>query len=136
MQGEARVVPADRKAEPRMLFPLPEGFAFGGPEVRWSPDGARVAVGDFSQLIVGSTRTGEVEQRLNAAVNGLAWSPDGRRLAFGSDGGRPAALPEGVHILAAEDGSLVQLTDPSGRGHALLAWLDDGRVVFASAFRL
>lgn len=108
----------------------------GDPTLRWSPDGEYLAIGDVRSLHVISAATGDVLFEGVVAVDGLAWSSDGAYLAFGAVGSEGEDVDAGVQLLEVESGELVQLTVRASRGQVVHGWLDDGRVLFASYFRL
>ncbi|MCI0849799.1 MAG: hypothetical protein J4N26_02470 [Chloroflexi bacterium] len=104
--------------------------------LRWSPDGERLAIADGRSLHVISAATGEIEATIVVFVTGLAWSPDGSLLAYGASGSQGDEVAGGVHILEAATGQSVQLTELAARAHVVRGWLEDGRLLFASEFRL
>lgn len=133
-QRSLTIVPLDGEGERRVVMepPPPQG----NPTLRWSPDGERFAIGDIRSIHVISAASGEIEMNAASFVEGLAWSVDGSLLAFGAGGSQGDDLAGGVYILVAASGELVQLTESGPHGHVVRGWFDDGRVLFASVFRL
>ncbi len=133
-QHSLTIVPLDGEGERRVVMepPPPQG----NPTLRWSPDGDRFAIGDIRSIHVVSAASGEVEMNAASFIEGLAWSVDGSFLAFGAGGTQGGDLAGGIYILEAASGELVKLTQAASRSHVVRGWLDDGRVLFASVFRL
>lgn len=130
-QGAVFSVPADGKSEPVQRFVIDEQY-FLPTELRWSPDGERVAFAGDRTLYTGTIATGEVTKVADMYVSGLAWSPDGTRFAFGGAPSGGVGQPPGVYIVDAVRVQLTQLT-AALQFHRLLYWLTDGRIVFTSS---
>jgi Tol biopolymer transport system component len=102
----------------------------------WSPDGARMAFMEGSDLVVRSVATGAERRirtgfRANAA---LEWSPVAERLlVWGRD---DAAGTAGTHILDLTDGSTELVVQTDARGMPTEPrWSHDGRALFVVRIR-
>ena len=96
---------------------------------RWSPDGQRVAIADYSAgvcRVVDASKPewGPKEQllvvhdELGHCVRDMAWSPDGARLAVGTQQGQ-------FIVVDAATGAQVVKTEPTGHPMMALQWAPD-----------
>jgi WD40 repeat protein len=77
LPGSARSGP-----KPLSVVPLPDW----GTAAAFSPDGARVAIGTYSKVLVVDVATGKVSREIavkSGFVRGVAWLPDGQSLVTG-----------------------------------------------------
>ncbi|MBA3316703.1 MAG: PD40 domain-containing protein [Gemmatimonadales bacterium] len=64
-------------------------------QVRWSPDGGRVAFIDYTTgrlMVVNADGSGLIEIARNIGVDAPAWSPDGQRVAYFASKDEPRTL--------------------------------------------
>ncbi len=131
--------PTTAAATPRVRrFAQPPGLDDDGQTIRWketylSPDGDSLAVTTSEGLVVRSLDSLEstllpgTESLGSAASQGdVAWSPDSAHLAYIDGHTIVRVTPEGRHPV-----TLTSMSDDGVRLR-MLAWLDDGRIVFGS----
>src|SRR5690606_28838689 len=126
-----RLDPASGRARRVADAPRPGGFTQGTILER-SPDGrVLVAATRFGAFALEEGGTWQLIARGGASVSGgtLAWSPDSRAVAYSAIQA-PHDAPLGI-LVAPVDGSGAYQLVTAGAG-PVLAWLDDGRIVWTS----
>jgi len=95
--------------------------------VRYSPDGTRVAAGGADGVSVLQSGTGQViYRRALPAVFGLDWSPDGAYIAAGANDHR-------VYLLSADDGGIYDRLEGHGERVTAVAFAPDGHTLASTA---
>lgn len=139
----------DQITASRVVFPFDVFDPVGLGDVRWSPDGSRIAFTRYDQaagiarsdLFVVDPDGSDLRQVTDSdgyKVDGLAWSPDGSRLAFHRTSRRGASpAPAGIYTVDAGGTELTRLlpTDQR-RGLERLrwpAWSPDGSTLALAA---
>lgn len=134
------IAPRDGSAAPRRL-PV-EGTVH---QVRWSPDGKRLAlavaptpsVDDslvFTRIRIVDAESGKVLVRIDnpGKLGAYAWSPDGHHLAMIAAGDEADPSAGRLLVVPSRGGDLVDVL-PGLEGHVWsMAWLDDATIAFIS----
>jgi len=95
--------------------------------VRYSPDGTRVAAGGADGVSVLQSGTCKViYRRALPAVFGLDWSPDGAYIAAGANDHR-------VYLLSADDGGIYDRLEGHGERVTAVAFAPDGHTLASTA---
>lgn len=95
--------------------------------VRYSPDGSRVAAAGADGLSVLASGSGAVVyRRATPALHGLDWSPDGAYVAAG-------AADRHIYVFRASDGSVLDRLDGHGEKVTAVAFAPDGRTLASTA---
>jgi WD40 repeat protein len=116
-------------------IPAPEGFS-SGTHCRLSPDGRRVAAGDYAgKLVLFDAATGLATRVLRGeglAVTDLRWSPDGRTLAVGQVN-RQSTYSVGLwDVRAGREVRVLHLPTKRGDPMGPLTFSPDGRHLLTS----
>jgi Tol biopolymer transport system component len=126
-------------SDPRRLFEVDPGV--DGANVRWSPDGERIAVfgpfaNDRQTLSIGSI-DGDVSKLVtDPFFDNVEWTSDGRNLVAQYNGGDGTNREPGIYLIDTASGEWTPLTEAQGRLHQLIGVREDGRILFASYFAL
>jgi TolB protein len=95
--------------------------AFQAEGAAWSPDGASVAFGTSSELLVVDLANGDVRKLVDGRAGAPRWSPDGREIAF-------ARYDDNVSLwVVSRDGGVARRIAGAGSYHSYYpAWSPDG----------
>jgi len=128
--GEVTIVDVPSQFE-AFTTPTPQPMRPSDPlyDLKWSPDGTKIALATGAGIIISDATNGQVLTNILVpplGISSIEWSPDGEKIAG-------ASWDSNLNIWNAINGQLLQILNAFNKQIQSIAWSIDGSQIFASA---